>query len=123
MTNEQLQNLRLLVYGDKGNDSSDELLNLLYTNAQSRFLIILNHYQMRNGKADLLDTPDKLRWIIEEVTIKLFNRIGSEGMEQESIEGHSTRYESDMFTEYAPILARYFSTDATDSRQGRVVIY
>lgn len=123
MTTEQLQNLRLLVYGNKEDSSSDELFALLYANAKARFLIILNHYQMRNGNDFFEYPPDKLLWILDEVTVKLFNRVGSEGMEQESIEGHMTKYESNLFVEYEPILSRYFAPTDYDSRQGRVVIY
>ena len=39
------------------------------------------------------EIPLELEYIVEEATIRRFNRIGSEGMKSESVEGHSVTFE------------------------------
>ena len=37
--------------------------------------------------SDMETIPDRLEYIVEEVAVKRFNRVGAEGMSQESVDG------------------------------------
>lgn len=64
--------------------------------------------------------PIKFEFIIKEVAEKRFNRIGSEGMTSESIDGHSVSYEEQKY-DFDPYLANIERTyDVTKSRDGRM---
>lgn len=64
--------------------------------------------------------PIKFEFIIKEVAEKRFNRIGSEGMTSESIDGHSVSYEEQKY-DFDPYLTNIERTyDVTKSRDGRM---
>lgn len=52
------------------------------------------------------DVPQGLDYIITEVMIKRFNRIGAEGLTRHDIEGASMSFSSDDFKEYDSIIKR-----------------
>lgn len=55
-----------------------------------------------------IDTiPEQLQFIAEEVAIKRYRRIGSEGISTEKIDVLSTSYKSDDFYEYKPLMKLY----------------
>lgn len=45
------------------------------------------------SKIEVTEVPIELEWIVDEATIRRFNRIGSEGMKSESVEGHSVTFD------------------------------
>jgi hypothetical protein len=45
--------------------------------------------------------PDALDYVLTEVTVRRFNRIGSEGMNSHSVEGETISFEDDDFDAYA----------------------
>lgn len=51
--------------------------------------------------------PEQLQFIAEEVAIKRYRRIGSEGISTEKIDVLSTSYKSDDFYEYKPLMKLY----------------
>lgn len=55
------------------------------------------------------DVPESLEYIITEVIIKRFNRIGAEGMKIQSLEGTSMTFNADDFREYDSVIKRVFS--------------
>lgn len=55
--------------------------------------------------------PENLNYIIVEVMVKRFNRIGSEGMSSQTVEGLSTAFELDDFAEYGKVIHRQFASD------------
>src|SRR5699024_11626770 len=59
----------------------DDVLDILISNVSS-------HLKAKLGK----DIPKSLEFIVEEITIRRFNRIGTEGMHSESVEGHSITF-------------------------------
>lgn len=64
--------------------------------------------------------PIKFEFIIKEVAEKRFNRIGSEGMTSESIDGHSVSYEEQKY-DFDPYMKNIERTyDVTKSRDGRM---
>ena len=125
---EPIEDLRLLALGDAADSSQDARLALLYNFAVARFLLVLRRAR-RIHEAPEPDNPkavpEELSWILSEVVVKRFNRIGSEGMTSEAVEGHSVTFEADDFAEYAGIIDDFYDTsDAPgDRRSGRMVIY
>lgn len=52
--------------------------------------------------------PSDLSWIIVEVMVKRYNRLGSEGLSSQSAEGLSMTFDSSDFEAYSSILAKRF---------------
>lgn len=52
--------------------------------------------------------PSDLSWVIVEVMVKRYNRLGSEGLTSQSAEGLSMTFDSSDFEAYASILAKRF---------------
>lgn len=57
--------------------------------------------------------PVSCEFLIKEVMVKRFNRIGSEGMSSQSIEGLSQTFTLDDFEEYKSLLTRLFDLDSS----------
>ena len=93
--------------------TQDDLLNDLLEDAQSYFIAITG--------ANAVDT--RYEFIINDVTAKLYNRKGSEGMESESVDGYSTSYAQDLFSDYMGILERDFGLNDEYRQKGRVFLY
>lgn len=76
----------------------DEVITIIMENVSSHLKVML-------GK----EIPDDLNFIVEEITIRRFNRLGTEGMKSESVEGHSiTFYDlKDEFVPYSDIIASH----------------
>ena len=57
------------------------------------------------------EVPLELEYIIEEATIRRFNRIGSEGMKSESVGGHSVTYiDGDELAPYESAIVAYLDS-------------
>lgn len=121
----RIERLRTLIVGDSADQHQDETLNVLIGYAEARFKIILRRVSKVLGLVEPITIPDDLSWVIDEVVIKRFNRIGSEGMRAESVEGHSVQFEADDFADYIGIVEDYYAEelDTGKSRRGRVVGY
>ena len=64
------------------------------------------------------EIPLGLEYIVEEATIRRFNRIGSEGMKSESVEGHSVTYiDGDELEPYESVIAAYLEALHPDERK------
>ena len=66
-----------------------------------------------------LEIPEELEYIVTEVTIKRFNRIGSEGATSHNVEGESLSFDADDFADYADEIGKFLE-DAEGSTYGRV---
>src|SRR5690625_2867532 len=66
--------------------------------------------------------PSELEYIIEEITVRRFNRIGSEGMRSESVEGHTVEFYDleDEFKPYLTIIEQY-KDDPEPPGRGKVM--
>jgi len=68
--------------------------------------------------------PNQLQYVVIQVAIKRFRRIGSEGMSKESIEGNTKEFYVDDFSEFGYIINSYANLiPSDDSESGRVVLY
>lgn len=77
-------------------ESQDNLLNIIIDSINARLKILLG--------VDII--PKELEYIVVDVAIARFNRIGSEGAASHSIEGESINFESD-FEAYMPEINAY----------------
>jgi Phage gp6-like head-tail connector protein len=82
-------------------DSKDVLLSRIYSNVERAIGLYLKTPN---------ETPQELDWIIEECTIVRFNRLGAEGVVQETIDVVSTTYQSDILKDYYPYLDAYLES-------------
>ena len=70
------------------------------------------------------EIPLELEYIVEEATIRRFNRIGSEGMKSESVEGHSVTYDmSDVLDPYESAINDYLEGLKPDDGRKKGVVY
>lgn len=65
------------------------------------------HFRAYSGQETI---PVALEYIIVEVMVKRFNRIGSEGLSSQSVEGLSMTFAQDDFAEYDKVIHRHFSS-------------
>jgi len=78
-------------------NSQDDLLALLLSDAVNYMTVYL----------ETKEIPLELEFIAEEVAIKRYRRLGSEGISTEKIDVLSTSYKSDDFYEYKPLMKLY----------------
>ena len=70
------------------------------------------------------EVPLGLEYIVEEATIRRFNRIGSEGMKSESVEGHSVTYvDSDELAPYESVIVAYLEAQEPEPPRKSGVVY
>ncbi len=82
-------------------DLQDNLLSVIQDMTEAHFKAYSNQ-----------DTiPGDLQYIIVEVMVKRFNRIGSEGMKSQKVEGLSMEFSVDDFLEYDKIIKRQFASN------------
>lgn len=77
-------------------DAEDALLTVLLTDAINYMTVYLTRA-----------VPAELEFIAEEVAIKRYRRIGSEGISVEKIDVLSTTYEANDFFEYLELMNTY----------------
>ena len=90
----------------------DDVLDILISNVSS-------HLKAKLGK----EIPKSLEFIVEEITIRRFNRIGTEGMQSESVEGHSITF-YDLEKEFAPYedIIDDNKDDDRGNKRGKVIL-
>lgn len=71
---------------------------------------------------DRTTIPEEVQFIIAEVAVKRFNRLGSEGMSKEDVEGHSVTYKDDDFAGYMSLLSSYMP-DKSGKQPGSVMFF
>lgn len=88
---------------------NDELLNQVISLTSDRLKVRLGADQV----------PDQLEYIVAEVAVARFNRIGSEGLSSHSVEGESMSWSDDDFAPYQDDIEAYNDSLET-SVKGRV---
>ena len=79
-------------------NDNDELIYEITELTKSKILNYINEVEL----------PLELEFVLVELTIQRYNRIGSEGIASESVDGKSVSYE-DIFENYKPYLDDYIS--------------
>lgn len=99
---------KLLGFNDE-DEARDARLTTIIAIVTSRLLLLL-------GKETV---PDGLKYIVTEVTVSRFNRIGSEGLSGHSVEGESLSWSDDDFAPYKADIEAYLVAQDTPVK-GRV---
>ena len=99
-----LERIKLIL----GIHDQDELLYELISISTDKLLTYLG----------VEDVPKQFEWIVVELAIQRFNRIGSEGMSSESVDGGSNTYIEDELTPYYQILEGYKESLGGNSGKG-----
>lgn len=99
-----LENLKMMLGID--DTTRDDMLRLIVQNTTARLKMLLGS----------IEPPDEMDYIILEVCVKRFNRIGSEGMTSHTVEGESTNYTDDDFAEYADDIQAFLDKQKETTR-------
>ena len=101
-----LDNIKLLLGIASDNEDRDELLELIIRNTTARLKVLC-------GGAD----PGKdLDYIVQDVSIIRYNRIGSEGMTSHTVDGESNVFVDSDFDSYAGDIAAWLEKQESGSR-------
>ena len=90
----------------------DEVISLIIKNVEQRLKRLLGAQTI----------PDELGYIVTEVSVSRFNRLGSEGMKSDNVEGYGVTYATvDDFIPYMNDIEAFTSTEK-ESRSGWAVM-
>lgn len=67
--------------------------------------------------------PDRLGFVVEEVAVKRYNRVGAEGMSSETLDGHSTKFQDDDFEEFMIFIERLYPSNNSSYKVGKATFY
>ena len=81
-------------------------LEAVYELVESRLSSIIKRYDDEFDKI-----PEELHYILVEITLARFNRLGAEGMSKETVDGHSTDFLGDEFKPYMDEINDYYKTE------------
>ncbi|MDN6670664.1 MAG: phage head-tail connector protein [Staphylococcus equorum] len=98
-----LEEVKLLIGID--DNSQDELLKLIIRNVEQQLL-----GRLQEDEDTVIEViPSTLDYIVTEVAVVRYNRLGSEGKTQESVEGFSSTYADSDFLGYETAIERYLN--------------
>lgn len=104
-----LTDLKLLLGIDADDRSEDAKLNLIIETVQARLKNLLGG----------TEPPECLSYIVREVAVVRYNRIGSEGLASHSVEGESLSFADNDFLPYAEEIQAYIDSQQ-DATRGRL---
>lgn len=104
-----LKDLKILLGIPENDTSQDSKLNLILSGTRSRLKSLLGGQE----------PPDTLNYIITDVAVIRFNRIGSEGLSSHSVEGESLSFSDDDFAGYREDIQAYLDSQK-ETKKGRV---
>lgn len=94
-----LNDLKLML-GFENDNSVDEKLKLIISTTAARLLV---HLEGRGS------VPEELEYIVLEVSIIRFNKIGSEGMKSQAVEGESMTFDDNDFNGFMDEIQAYIA--------------
>lgn len=104
-----LNDLKLMLGIDSYDTDQDARLKLIISAATARLKVLLGG----------VEPPESLDYIIREVSIIRFNKIGSEGLTSHTVEGESQSFGDSDFDGYIDDIQAYLETQKV-SAKGRV---
>lgn len=104
-----LNNLKLMLGIALDDASRDNLLNLIIVAARNRLKMLLGG----------VEPPESLDYMVYEVAVRRFNRIGSEGMTSHTVEGESISFSENDFAGFEDDIQAFLDTQKENAR-GRV---
>lgn len=109
-----LEDIKLLLGIEE--DDEDKLLELLHSTAKRQVLS-----KLRGLDKDIQFIPDDLSHIPMELVVIRYNKIGSEGIEQENVEGYSATYGSNDLSSYTEEIQEYINNKSGADPEQRLV--
>lgn len=106
-----LDNVKLLL--SINDDLQDDLLKKIIDNTEKRLISLL--------PLETEAVPERLEYIVEEVAVKRFNRVGAEAMSSESVDGRSSTFQANDFDEYMDVIDALYPKSR--AQKGRGVFY
>lgn len=104
-----LSELKLMLGISSDDTSLDDKLKVIIATATARLKVLLGG----------IEPPESMEYIIREVAIVRFNRIGSEGIASHTVEGESMSFADNDFAEYADEIQAFLDTQK-ESTRGKV---
>ena len=93
----------------------NERVDVIYDQFEKRLL-----RRLQRSKSDIESIPVELEYILTECTIARYNRIGSEGMTSESMDGHSASYVDTDISDYEDEIKDYLQDGLATGKRGKV---
>lgn len=106
---EKLKNLKILLGLSEEDHTLDAKLNLILFATTNRLKCLLGG----------LEVPTSMDYIVTDVAIIRFNKIGSEGLSAHSVEGESLSFSNNDFSGYMADIQAYLDSQKAATR-GRV---
>lgn len=103
-----LKDLKLLLGIDPEDKTQDKKLQWILKSARARLKVLLGG----------LDPPPEMGHIITEVAVIRFNRIGSDGMTINNVEGEDQHFSSSDFSGFMDEIHAWLDTQNPNSRRG-----
>lgn len=104
-----LNNIKMMLGIASDDTDRDDLLKLIISSAIARLKMLLGG----------VEPPESLDYIIVDVAIRRFNRIGSEGMSSHTVEGESITFSDSDFAGFEDDIQAFLETQQ-ESKKGRV---
>ena len=104
-----LNDLKLMLGIASDDTSMDAKLQLIISSATARLKMLLGG----------VEPPESLEYIIREVAVIRFNKIGSEGMASHTVEGESLTFADNDFSGFMDDIQAFLDTQK-ESKRGRV---
>lgn len=104
-----LSNLKLMLGIAADDTNRDELLKLIISTTTARLKVLLGG----------IEPPESLDYIVREVSIVRFNKIGYEGSKSHSVEGESQQFSDGDFDGYKDDIQAFLESQK-ESAKGRV---
>ena len=95
-----LENLKTLLGIQEGDTSQDKKLNLILDATKRRLKFLLGG----------LEPPEEMSYIILDVSVIRFNKIGSEGLSSHTVEGESQSWSANDFAGYMDDIQAYLDS-------------
>ena len=96
----------------------NSLLNILLNESMARILAYIN----KSRAEKLEEYPTELAYILQDVTVKRFNRLNSEGSISDSEEGRANTWE-DYLAEHTDVLDTYHDSNDDGARHGKLYAF
>ena len=103
-----LDDLKLLLGIAAADTSQDQRLNWIINSTRSRLRLLLGD----------VESPASMDYIITEVSVIRFNRIGSEGMSSQSVDGETMTFSDSDFDGYRDEIQAFLDKESSLARKG-----
>ena len=103
-----LSNLKTMLEIPAENTDRDQKLQLIIDSVESRLKVLLSESVV----------PTELEYIVFEVSIVRFNRIGSEGMSINNVDGETQHFNTNDFLPYSAEIQAYLKGKQSTAQKG-----